>query len=154
MRQPTPSPAEARGESAGATGPRILVVDDNADAATSLGRLLNLSGYNVSVAHDGLAALDEVTQFRPQVVLLDLGMPGMDGLETAARIRELPAGKDLSLIAVTGWGQDEDRERTGKAGFIAHFVKPIKLGQLEAFLSRITSSASVPAVKAGRPSSA
>lgn len=154
MRQPTTSPAEARGESAGATAPRILVVDDNADAATSLGRLLHLSGYEVSIAHDGLGALDEVTRFRPQVVLLDLGMPGMDGLETASRIRELPAGKDLALIAVTGWGQDEDRERTGKAGFVAHFVKPIKLGQLELLISRITSHANVPASKTGRPSSA
>ena len=151
MRQPTTSPAEARGESA---APRILVVDDNTDAANSLGRLLHLSGYEVSVAHDGPSALGEVARFGPQVVLLDLGMPGMDGLETAARIRELPAGKDLSLIAVTGWGQDEDRERTGKAGFVAHFVKPIKLAQLEALLLRITSSAGVRASKIGRSSSA
>src|SRR5262245_33471226 len=154
MRQPITSPAEARGECAEAAAPRILVVDDNADAATSLGRLLSLSGHEVSVAHDGPAALLEVSRFRPQIVLLDLGMPGMDGLETAARIRELAAGKDLALIAVTGWGQDEDRERTGKAGFVAHFVKPIKLGQLESLLSRITSPASVPASNAGRPSSA
>jgi len=153
MRQPTSSTDEAGGPSASAVAPRILVVDDNADAANSLGRLLRLSGYQVSVAHDGPAALDQVTKFRPRVVLLDLGMPGMDGLETAARIREIPAGKDLSLIAVTGWGQDEDRERTGEAGFIAHFVKPIKLGQLEALLMRITSSATVPANKTGRPSS-
>jgi CheY-like chemotaxis protein len=86
--------------------------------------------------------------------LLDLGMPGMDGLETASRIQQLAAGKELSLIAVTGWGQDEDRQRTEAAGFVAHFVKPIKIGQLEALLSRITASDSVPAGKAERPSSA
>jgi CheY-like chemotaxis protein len=154
MRQPTTSPAEARGESARAIATRILVVDDNADAANSLGRLLHFSGYEVSVAHDGPAALNEVSRFLPQVVLLDLGMPGMDGLETAARIRDLPAGKDLSLIAVTGWGQDDDRERTQEAGFVAHFVKPIKIGQLEAFLLRLISSASVPISKTDRPSSA
>jgi|tagenome__1003787_1003787.scaffolds.fasta_scaffold19387619_1 CheY-like chemotaxis protein len=137
-----------------ASAPRILVVDDNADAATSLGRLLKLSGYDVKVAHDGHTALAEVARFRPQVVLLDLGMPGMDGLETASRIQQLAAGKELSLIAVTGWGQDEDRQRTEAAGFIAHFVKPIKITQLEAVLSRLTASDSLPAGKSQRPSPA
>jgi CheY-like chemotaxis protein len=147
------TPNEAPGSGA-PPAPRILVVDDNADAANSLGRLLNLSGYEVHVAHDGLAALGEVTKFQPQVVLLDLGMPGMDGLETASRIRQLTAGKQLSLIAVTGWGQDEDRQRTQAAGFTAHFVKPIKIDQLEALLARMTASDSVRGARAARPSPA
>ena len=118
------SPDPAGGAATRALARRILVVDDNADAATSLGRLLNLSGYEIRVAHDGKAALAEVATFQPHVVLLDLGMPGMDGLETAAGIQQLVGGKDISLIAVTGWGQQEDRERTEAAGFVAHFVKP------------------------------
>src|SRR5439155_2148142 len=102
----------------------------NADAATSLGRLLKLSGFEVRVAHAGVMALREVERFQPRIVLLDLGMPGMDGLETAARIRQSTAGQHLSLIAVTGWGQDEDRQRTQAAGFEAHLVKPIRIAQL------------------------
>src|SRR5438045_9662628 len=116
---------QAGGRTTAAPASRILVVDDNADAATSLGRLLNLSGYEVRIAHDGPAALGEVARFSPKVVLLDLGMPGMDGFETASRIQQLIVGKDISLIAITGWGQDEDHQRTEAAGFIAHFVKPI-----------------------------
>jgi CheY-like chemotaxis protein len=145
---------QAGGQSADMLGPRILVVDDNADAATSLGRLLNLSGYEVRVAHDGPAALTEVVRFHPRAVLLDLGMPGMDGLETASRIQQLVVGNHISLIAVTGWGQHEDRQRTEAAGFIAHFVKPIKIEQLEALLSRLTSSDSAAAKTVDRPSPA
>jgi len=144
-------PAAGRPDTASA--PRILVVDDNTDAATSLGRLLNLSGYEVRVAHDGPTAVGEIDRFRPQIVLLDLGMPGMDGLETASRIRKTIGGKDISLIAVTGWGQEEDRQRTEAAGFVAHFVKPIKLSQLEALLARIAAPGSTSA-KTQRPSSA
>ena len=120
--------------------PRILVVDDNTDAATSLGRLLKLSGYEVRVAHNGPAAITLVEQFCPRVVLLDLGMPGMDGLETAGHIKKLNVGHHISLLAITGWGHDEDRQRTEAAGFDGHFVKPIKLAQLEAALERITKS--------------
>ena len=119
---------------------RILVVDDNVDAATSLGRLLNLSGYEVRVVEDGSAALTEFERFQPRVVLLDLGMPGMDGIETASRIRQLSGGRGASLIAVTGWGHDEDRRRTHEAGFEAHLVKPLKIRQLEGILARIVES--------------
>jgi CheY-like chemotaxis protein len=153
MPQPAMSPDKAAPPRAEPRAHRILVVDDNADAAASLGRLLNLSGYEIRVANDGQTALDEVNGFCPHVVLLDLGMPGMDGLETASRIRALPTGKDLSLIAVTGWGQDEDRQRTEAAGFVAHFVKPIKINQLEALLARISGANSQLASKTNCPSS-
>jgi CheY-like chemotaxis protein len=120
--------------------PRILVVDDNADAASSLGRLLTLLGYDVCVVNNGFAALDEVVAFLPQVVLLDLGMPGMDGLETARRIREGGRGQYLALVAVTGWGEDKDRKRTEAAGFAAHLTKPVNLDQLEALITRLVTA--------------
>jgi CheY-like chemotaxis protein len=126
---------------AGAPGngnqPRVLIVDDNADAANSLGRLLSLLGYQTLVVHDGPSAIREVERFSPGVVLLDLGMPGMDGLQTAEQIRALPAGRDVFLIAVTGWGQERDRQRTEAAGFIAHLTKPVNTDQLESLLKRL-----------------
>jgi len=119
--------------------PRILVVDDNVDAASGLGRLLSLLGYDVRVFNDGAAAVAEVDRFAPQVALLDLGMPGMDGLETAERIRRCENGQEVSLIAVTGWGQDKDRQRTEAAGFVAHLTKPVNIDQLEVLLSRLVT---------------
>jgi CheY-like chemotaxis protein len=116
---------------------RVLVVDDNRDAAKSLGRLLALLGKEVCVAHDGPSALAEVARFRPHVVLLDLGMPGMDGLETARRIRALPQWNEMVLVALTGWGQEEDRQRTQSVGFHAHLVKPIHVDELEAALAQL-----------------
>lgn len=120
--------------------PRILIVDDNADAAASLGRLLSLLGNDTCVVNDGHAAIDEIAQFRPAVVLLDLGMPGMDGLETAQRIKAHPNGCDVALIAVTGWGQEKDRQQTSAAGFSAHLTKPVNIAQLEATLVEILQS--------------
>ena len=119
---------------------RILVVDDNADAATTMGRLLSLRGHQVQVVHDGTAALARIEPFGPHVVLLDLGMPGMDGLETAERIRIGPPGDQPVLIAITGWGQEQDRRLTQAAGFTAHLTKPVNLDQLEAVLSQIAVS--------------
>jgi CheY-like chemotaxis protein len=119
---------------------RILIVDDNEDAANTLGRLLTLLGKEVRVVHDGPKAIAEVVRFQPRVVLLDLGMPGMDGIETARHIRARPAGREVVLVALTGWGQDQDRQRTEEAGFAAHFVKPVNLEQLESLLSRLASS--------------
>ncbi len=119
---------------------RILIVDDNEDAATTLGRLLTLLGKEVRVVHDGPRAIAEVVRFCPRVVLLDLGMPGMDGLETAKHIRARPAGQGIVLVALTGWGQEQDRQRTEDAGFAAHLVKPVNIDQLESLLGRLTDS--------------
>jgi PAS domain S-box-containing protein len=114
---------------------RILVVDDNPDAANSLTLLLEKMGYNVYFANDGWAALESLQRDRPDLVLLDLGMPKMSGYEVAARIREMSEFKDVPLIALTGWGQEEDRRRTADAGFDHHLVKPLDLSALNSILS-------------------
>jgi CheY-like chemotaxis protein len=114
---------------------RVLVVDDNADAADSLGMLLQFLGAEVMVVHDGKAALEAMKTFCPAVVLLDLGMPGMNGLEVARRMREDPACRETTLVALTGWGQREDRRRTHEAGFDYHLVKPADMSTLQSILT-------------------
>jgi two-component system CheB/CheR fusion protein len=105
---------------------RILVVDDNVDAAESLARLLQrLYGQDVRVSHDGPGALESAAQFCPEVVLLDIGMPGMDGYEVAQRLRETASVSPLKLVALTGWGQESDRLRSKEVGFNLHLVKPV-----------------------------
>jgi signal transduction histidine kinase len=104
---------------------RILVADDNGDAAGSLALRLELAGHDVRTAQDGLEALAVARTFQPEVVLLDLGMPAMDGYETARHLRRLSWGKQVRLIALTGWGQQQDRIRTAEAGFDVHLVKPV-----------------------------
>jgi PAS domain S-box-containing protein len=103
---------------------RVLVVDDNTDAAESLAALLAIGGHETRLAHDGLQAVEEAKAFQPDVVFLDIGMPELDGHETARRIREQPWGKDMVLVALTGWGQVEDRRRSKEAGFNHHLVRP------------------------------
>jgi PAS domain S-box-containing protein len=103
---------------------RILVVDDNTDAAESLAALLSINGHETRLAHDGLQAVAEAKAFNPDVVFLDIGMPTLDGHETARRIRQEPWGKKMVLVALTGWGQSEDRRRSQEAGFNHHLVKP------------------------------
>jgi len=115
--------------------PRVLVVDDNEDAADSLGMLLQFLGAEVMVVHDGKSALAALKSFQPAVVLLDLGMPGMNGLEVARRVREDPDYKHTTLVALTGWGQREDRRRTHEAGFDYHLVKPADVSTLQSILS-------------------
>jgi CheY-like chemotaxis protein len=118
---------------------RVLVVDDNVDAANSLGRLLKLLGNEVCVAHDGATAIAEIDRFQPAVVLLDLGMPIMDGYQTAEQIRARPEFQNAVLVAITGWGQEQDRQRTEVAGFAAHLIKPVNVDQLEKVLARVTA---------------
>jgi CheY-like chemotaxis protein len=122
---------------------RILVVDDSRDAAHSLAILLQGLGADVRTAGDGPTALDELLTYRPSVVLLDIGMPGMDGLEVARRARQLREGRDLTLIALTGWGQEADRRRSREAGIDYHLVKPVdleELGRLLAALAPVRAS--------------
>ena len=113
---------------------RILVVDDNRDAAESLGMLLGLLGAEVRVVFSGPDALAAIGEFRPSAVLLDIGMPGMDGREVARQLRERPEYRDITLIALTGWGQDEDRRQSELAGFNHHLTKPADIGTLEVLL--------------------
>jgi CheY-like chemotaxis protein len=106
------------------------VVDDNRDAADSLSTLLRLLGAEVRVAYNGADAFVALANYQPHVVLLDIGMPGMDGHEVARRIRKLPQARELILVALTGWGQEEDRQRSQAAGFDFHLVKPADLNTL------------------------
>jgi signal transduction histidine kinase/ActR/RegA family two-component response regulator len=124
---------------------RILVVDDNRDSANTLGALLETVGADVRVAYDGPGALDAISSFRPSVVLLDLGMPGMDGYEVARRIRARPDALDMTLIALTGWGDPSDRRRTQLVGFQHHLVKPVDLDTMRMVLRRISSDHKAPA---------
>jgi PAS domain S-box-containing protein len=109
---------------------RILVVDDNEDSATSLAMLLEIAGNQTFIAHDGAAAFEAVERHRPEVVLLDIGLPGLNGYEVCRRIREQPWGRGMVLIALTGWGQEEDRRRSRDAGFDGHLVKPVNYAAL------------------------
>jgi CheY-like chemotaxis protein len=104
---------------------RLLVVDDNRDAAESMSMLLEMWGHEVAFAYDGPSALETAEQWQPEAVFLDIGLPGMDGYEVAARLRELPQAKDAVLIAVTGYGQEDDRLRSRRAGIDHHLVKPV-----------------------------
>jgi PAS domain S-box-containing protein len=113
---------------------RVLVVDDNRDAAESMGLVLARAGADVEVVYDGLAALERVERFHPAMVLLDIGMPGMDGYEVARRIRARPSLSDVMLVALTGWGQAEDRRRSLEAGFDQHLIKPAGLAELRALV--------------------
>jgi CheY-like chemotaxis protein len=113
---------------------RILVADDNADSADTLAALLGLLGHETRIAHDGEQALALAEAFRPDIALLDIGMPGRNGYDLARAVRAAPWGRAMKLVAVTGWGQAEDRRRSREAGFDAHLVKPVELGALEALL--------------------
>jgi PAS domain S-box-containing protein len=119
---------------------RILIVDDSQDGAESLALLLDLAGHQTHQAHDGVSALEAAGRIRPDVVLLDIGLPRMNGYEVCRRIRKEPWGQDLVLVALTGWGQAEDREQSREAGFDAHMVKPVDHDVLEGFLASLPAA--------------
>jgi CheY-like chemotaxis protein/two-component sensor histidine kinase len=114
---------------------RILIVDDNQDAAYTLSMLLRTFGNEVSTAHDGLEAVGAAASFKPEVVLLDIGLPGLNGYDVARRIRQQDGGEDILLVALTGWGQEDDRRRSLEAGFDYHMTKPIEFDALKKLLA-------------------
>jgi PAS domain S-box-containing protein len=133
---PPPSTGEKVKTDGIAGGRSVIVVDDNVDAAESLAMVLGLHGYDVRTLHDGASALAAVRQEPPDAMVLDIGLPEMDGYEVARRLRANPNGKQMLLIALTGYGQAEDRQRAENAGFDHHLVKPVDPGALEKLLAR------------------
>jgi CheY-like chemotaxis protein len=133
-RQPE-SGATQSPEPANATRRRILVVDDNKDAADSLGMLLGLDGHEVRVAYAGRAALEMAHAFKPQIAILDLGLPDLSGYDVARLLRQDPALGTVELIALTGWGQEEHKRRALEAGFDHHVTKPVDLELLATLLA-------------------
>jgi CheY-like chemotaxis protein len=115
---------------------RILVVDDNRDSAMTLGMMLKLMGNEIQTAHDGLAAVEAAEQFRPDMILLDIGIPKLNGYDACRRIREQPWSRGMEIVALTGWGQEEDRRRSKEAGFDDHLVKPVELAILQKLLAK------------------
>jgi PAS domain S-box-containing protein len=142
---PEPTPLEAAPDAGGAgqrtVKARVLIVEDNVDAAESLAMLLHVLGHRVDVAHDGLAALAAMEQTRPDVMLVDIGLPGIDGFEVARRARRLPVGAQTLLVALTGYGQDSDKEQARAAGFDHHLTKPIEIDALKELVARLDRSA-------------
>jgi len=134
-----------RAELAPVVGRRILVADDNPDALASLAEVLKLQGHEVFSAANGTLALECAERYRPDVALLDIGMPLLDGYEVARRIRAQPWGAQVTLLALTGWGQEPDRRRSQSAGFDQHLVKPLDLARLNALLGRLPLRAPPPA---------
>jgi PAS domain S-box-containing protein len=135
--RPVPQPVVR--EPMPAVGRRILIVDDNRDGAESLAMLLQFGGHETHMAHDGLEAIKAAEQLRPDAVLLDIGLPKLNGYEVCKRIRNEPWGKEIVLVALTGWGQDEDRHRSRDAGFDAHMVKPVDHNLLLNLLASLPS---------------
>ena len=116
-------------------GTRVMLVDDHLDSLVSIGRLLRLLGYDVRAEQDGLKALSCAVEFRPEVALIDLSLPGLDGCTVARRMREMAVTRDTCLIAMTGWATEESESRTRDAGFDLHLVKPLSINELTNALS-------------------
>jgi len=132
----TAAGSDAAGAAGGSTPRQVLVCDDNEDAALMLTLLLRTAGHNVSTVHDGVEAVAQAEALQPDVVILDIGMPRMDGYEAARRIRSLPGGSAMRLIALTGWGQDRDKARAREAGFDEHLTKPVDGDVLQRLVAR------------------
>jgi CheY-like chemotaxis protein len=147
VRLPAAAPLKARERGPGAAEPerplrqRVLIVDDNRDAAESLSRVLQMLGADVRVAHDGPEALEAFRSYQPAVVLLDIGMLGMDGYEVARRLRADFPDRRVALVAMTGWGQEEDRRRAREAGFDHHLTKPADMTALQTLLVSLPTEA-------------
>jgi CheY-like chemotaxis protein len=116
---------------------KVLVVDDGKSSADILAMFFEMEGKDVAVAYDGEAAVASATERMPDLILMDLGMPRMDGFEAARRIRQLPGGADVTLIALSGWGRDDDRRQSREAGFDEHLVKPVSPVDLRGLLERL-----------------
>ncbi len=125
---------DAEPSAGGAAGRRVLVVDDNRDAADTLALLLELMGHQTRTAHDGPAALAAGAAFEPEIVLLDIGLPHMNGYEVCRKLREEAWGKGAFVVALTGWGQAEDQRNASEAGFDRHLVKPVEEEVLQKLL--------------------
>lgn len=130
-----PTEAESREQVSALVTRRILVVDDNLDAAEGLAMLLSLRGHEVATAYDGPSAIEQARKVQPDVVLLDIGLPRLDGFEVARRLREEHPSRPMLLVALTGYGQERDRVRAREAGFDHHLLKPVRLEMLEQLLA-------------------
>jgi CheY-like chemotaxis protein len=137
LRAVAPPTAESVAPHAGRSNARVLIVDDNRDGAQSLALMLDIEGHEVRTAADGLEALQIAEEFQPHVVLLDIGMPGIDGYETARRLRTRPWAQSTLLCAQTGWGQEDDKRRARTAGFDRHLVKPIDPEEISRIVAEV-----------------
>jgi CheY-like chemotaxis protein len=135
--QAAPGPPRTDVVAPGAAAPRrrVLVVDDNRDGAATLAMVLSLSGHDARTAHDGLEAVEVAEAFRPDVIVLDIGLPKLNGYDACRRIRERPWGKGAVIVAATGWGQEDDVRRSKEAGFDHHLIKPVDLPALAELLA-------------------
>jgi CheY-like chemotaxis protein len=141
VRDAVPARVQEQPSAAPSPGARVLVVDDNRDAADTCALLLELSGYRVQTAYNGTRGLQLAESFRPRVILLDIGLPDINGYEVARQVRASAWGADLPLVAITGWGQEADRRRALEAGFDHHLTKPVAP---EAVVSLVNSLAASP----------
>jgi CheY-like chemotaxis protein len=125
------------------SGRRVLVVDDNVDGAESLAMMLRIGGHEIRTAHSGPEALDAARPFKPEVVFLDIGLPGMNGYEVAKRMRTDPSLSGAVLVALTGWGSESDKQQSSQAGFDFHMTKPIEATAIESILEYVPEKAGV-----------
>jgi PAS domain S-box-containing protein len=137
-----PDLASSTGQTSIGPRRRVLIVDDHRDAANSMAMMLQLLGNDVRTAHDGLKGVEIAEQFRPEVILMDVGMPRLNGLDATRRIREQTWGQGMTIIALTGWGQDADRYESKGAGCDGHLVKPVHISELEKLLTSVASARS------------